>query len=182
MPIELAATFERCQSEALAAFGNGGVYVEEFISRARHVEVQILGDLHGGVAHLGERECSIQRHFQKVVEVAPAPGLAGDLRDRIIAAAVRCAKSVGYSNAGTFEFLVDASGSANGQPFAFIEANARLQVEHTVTEAVTGVDIVKAQLRLAEGASLAGLGLDGPPRRRAARLRHPGPRLHGNHR
>jgi acetyl/propionyl-CoA carboxylase alpha subunit/acetyl-CoA carboxylase carboxyltransferase component len=156
---ELGATFERCRSEAEAAFGNGDLYVEEFISRARHVEVQILGDLHGVVAHLGERECSIQRHFQKVVEVAPAPGLPQDLRDQIIDAAMRCASSVGYSNAGTFEFLVDASAD-DGQSFAFIEANARLQVEHTVTEAVTGVDIVQAQLRLAEGASIADLGLD----------------------
>jgi acetyl/propionyl-CoA carboxylase alpha subunit len=159
---QLVATFDRCCSEALAAFGNGDLYVEEFISRARHVEVQVLGDLYGAVAHLGERECSVQRHFQKVVEVAPAPGLADDLRAKIIAAAMRCAISVGYSNAGTFEFLVDASGSANEHPFSFIEANARLQVEHTVTEAVTGVDIVKAQLRLAEGASIAELGLDGP--------------------
>ncbi|HJN51883.1 MAG: carboxyl transferase domain-containing protein [Pseudomonadales bacterium] len=159
---EIEATFERCRSEAEAAFGNGDLYVEEFIQRARHVEVQVLGDLHGAVAHLGERECSIQRHFQKVVEVAPAPGLPVDLRDQIIDAAMRCARSVGYANAGTFEFLVDASESDGAQPFAFIEANARLQVEHTVTEAVTGVDIVQAQLRLAEGASIAELGLDDP--------------------
>ncbi len=159
---ELESAFERCRSEAEAAFGNGDVYVEEFINRARHVEVQILGDLHGAVAHLGVRECSVQRHFQKVVEVAPAPGLPDELRDQIIDAAVRCAVSVGYSNAGTFEFLVDASGSDSAQPFAFIEANARLQVEHTVTEAVTGVDIVQAQLRLAEGASIAELGLNAP--------------------
>ena len=157
---EVAQTFERCQAEAELAFGNPDVYVEEFITRARHVEVQILGDLHGGVAHLGERECSIQRRFQKVIEIAPAPALDVDLRDTIIEAAVRCADSVGYSNAGTFEFLVDASGAATDQPFAFIEANARLQVEHTVTEAVTGVDIVQAQLRLAEGATIAELGLD----------------------
>ena len=157
---EVAQTFERCQSEAELAFGNPDVYVEEFITRARHIEVQILGDLHGGIAHLGERECSIQRRFQKVIEIAPAPALDPDLRDAIIEAAVRCAASVGYSNAGTFEFLVDASGTASDQPFAFIEANARLQVEHTVTEAVTGVDIVQAQLRLAEGATIAELGLD----------------------
>lgn len=159
---EVAQTFERCQSEAQLAFGNGDVYVEEFITRARHVEVQILGDLHGGVAHLGERECSIQRRFQKVIEIAPAPALDLALRDEIIAAAVRCAESVGYSNAGTFEFLVDASGTETDQPFAFIEANARLQVEHTVTEEVTGVDIVQAQLRLAQGATIAELGLDDP--------------------
>ncbi len=159
---ELEVAYEHCRSEAEAAFGNGDLYVEEFITRARHVEVQILGDLHGAVAHLGECECSIQRHFQKIVEVAPAPELADDLRDRIIDAALRCADSVGYANAGTFEFMVDASGRNDEQPYAFIEANARLEVEHTVTEGVTGVDIVQAQLRLAEGASIAELGLDAP--------------------
>ncbi len=156
---ELETVFERCRSDAEAAFGNGDVYVEEFMPGARHIEVQILGDLHGKVAHLGERECSIQRHFQKVVEVAPAPGLPDDLRNQIIEAALTCAGSVGYANAGAFEFLVDASSSDNGQPFAFMEANACLQVEHTVTEEVTGVDIVQAQIRLAEGASIGDLGL-----------------------
>ncbi|MCZ6708965.1 MAG: carbamoyl-phosphate synthase large subunit, partial [Gammaproteobacteria bacterium] len=171
---EVAATFDRCRAEAQAAFGNGDLYVEEFIGQARHVEVQILGDSSGAIAHLGERECSVQRYFQKIIEVAPAPGLTDDLRGQIIDAAVRFADSVGYTSAGTFEFLVDASGHVsgnvsgntsskdNGQPFAFIETNARLQVEHTVTEAVTGVDIVQAQLRIAEGASLAELGLDDP--------------------
>ena len=165
----VAATFERCRSEAQAAFGNGDLYVEEFIRRARHVEVQILGDESGGIAHLGERECSVQRHFQKIIEVAPAPDLAEDLRDQIIEAAVRLADSVSYTNAGTFEFLVDVSGNSgsnstkeDGEPFAFIEANARLQVEHTVTEEVTGVDIVQAQIRIAQGASIAELGLDNP--------------------
>ena len=167
---DVPATYERCRAEALAAFGNGEVYVEEFIRRARHVEVQILGDATGAVAHLGERECSVQRHFQKIVEVAPAPGLADGLRGEIVDAAVRFAAGVGYGNAGTFEFLVDvsggSSGNADGPPpdggasFAFIEVNARLQVEHTVTEQVTGVDIVKAQLKLAGGATLAELGLD----------------------
>ncbi len=174
---DVAATFERCRAEALAGFGNGDLYVEEFIGQARHVEVQILGDSSGAVAHLGERECSVQRHFQKIIEVAPAPGLDDELRARIIDAAVRFAGSVGYSNAGTFEFLVDVSGGSSGkstgQPFAFIETNARLQVEHTVTEEVTGVDIVKAQLRLAEGATLAELGLDklGAPRGHAIQAR-----------
>ena len=157
---EVEAVYERCRSEAQAAFGNGDVYVEESMPRARHIEVQVLGDLHGTVVHLGERECSVQRYFQKVVEVAPAPGLDADLRTQIIDAAVRCASSAGYTNAGTFEFLVDASGKKSGQPFAFIEANARLQVEHTITEEVTGVDIVQAQIRLAQGASIAELGLD----------------------
>ena len=155
---EVAATYERCRAEALAGFGNGDLYVEEFIGRARHVEVQILGDAEGAVAHLGERECSVQRHFQKIVEVAPAPGLADDLRERIIDAAVHFARRVGYRNAGTFEFLVDVGDG--GESFAFIETNARLQVEHTVTEEVTGVDIVRAQLRLAQGATIAELGLD----------------------
>ena len=157
---DVATTFERCASEAAAAFGNSDLYVEEFIREARHIEVQILGDSAGNIAHLGERECSVQRHFQKVVEIAPAPALDGSLRDEIIAAAVRLASHVGYFNAGTFEFLVDTSGS--GQPFAFIEANARLQVEHTVTEEVTGVDIVQSQLRIAQGATIADLGLDDP--------------------
>ena len=161
-PGEVVSTYERCRAEAQAAFGNGDLYVEEFIQQARHVEVQILGDVHGAIAHLGERECSVQRYFQKIIEVAPAPGLAADLRDRIIDAAVRFAGSTGYSNAGTFEFLVDVSGNDSTQPFAFIETNARLQVEHTVTEEVTGVDIVQAQLRLAAGATIAELGLDSP--------------------
>ncbi len=159
---ELEATFERCRSEAGAAFGRAEVYVEAFIPRARHVEVQILGDHDGGIAHLGERECSIQRRFQKTVEIAPAPALDDGLRGQIIDAAVRFAKSVGYTNLGTFEFLVDVSGRPGAQPFVFIEANARLQVEHTVTEAVTGVDLVHAQIRLAQGATLKELGLDKP--------------------
>lgn len=155
---DVAATYERCRTEAEAAFGNGDVYVEEFIQRARHIEVQILGDQHGSIVHLAERECSIQRHFQKILEVAPAPNLETGLRDEIIAAAVKLASHVGYASAGTFEFLIDTSG--NGQPFAFIEANARLQVEHTVTEEVTGIDIVKAQLAIAEGATLEDAGLE----------------------
>ena len=159
---EIEAAYRRCQSEAKAAFGRDDVYVEEFIQRARHIEVQILGDLTGAVAHLGERECSVQRRYQKLVEVAPAPGLAADLRTQIVDAAVRFAKSVGYDNLGTFEFLVDVSGRPGAAPFVFIEANARLQVEHTVTEEVTGVDLVQAQIRLAQGATLAELELDAP--------------------
>ena len=154
---ELDSAFTRCQSEAAAAFGRPEVYVEEFIPRARHVEVQIIGDRTGGITHLGERECSIQRRFQKIVEIAPAPALDDDLRRQLIDAAVRFAQSVEYTNLGTFEFLLNASGT---QPFVFIEANARLQVEHTVTEAVTGVDLVQTQIRLAQGATLRDLGLD----------------------
>ena len=156
---ELEAAYERCRSEARAAFGLADVYVEEFLPRARHVEVQVLGDLHGGVTHLGERECSVQRRHQKLVEVAPAPGLSEDLRTAIIDAAVRFARSERYTNLGTFEFLVDASGDRSERPFVFIETNARLQVEHTVTEEVTGVDLVQAQIRLARGASLDEVGL-----------------------
>src|SRR5262245_40213965 len=157
---EIEKTFERCRSEAKAAFGRDEVYVEELISRARHVEVQILGDRSGHIAHLSERECSVQRRFQKLLEIAPAPALDDKLRKQIIEAAVRLAKSVGYFNLGTFEFLVDVSGRKGAQPFAFIEANARLQVEHTVTEAVTGVDLVQTQIKLAQGATLKSLGLD----------------------
>lgn len=158
---ELETAFARCQSEAKAAFGNADVYVESFMPRARHVEVQILGDHTGAVAHLGERECSVQRRYQKVVEIAPAPRLDAGVRQDILDAAVNLAASVGYRNAGTFEFLVDATGGG-ASPFIFIEANARLQVEHTVTEEVAGVDIVQAQLRLAGGETLADLGLDDP--------------------
>lgn len=157
---ELEPAYGRCRSEAAAAFGRPDVYVEEFIPRARHVEVQILGDSTGNVVHLGERECSVQRRFQKIIEIAPAPQLDDGLRGQIIDAAVRFARSVGYTNLGTFEFLVDVSGRAGRQPFVFIEANARLQVEHTVTEAVTGIDLVQTQIRLAQGFSLAELGLD----------------------
>ncbi len=157
---EIAPAYARCRSEAEAAFGRGDVYVEEFIPRARHVEVQILGDLSGGIAHLGERECSVQRRFQKVIEIAPAPALDESLRHRIIDAAMRFARSVNYTNLGTFEFLVDVTGRSGGEPFVFIETNARLQVEHTVTEAVTGVDLVQTQIMLAEGRTLKALGLD----------------------
>jgi pyruvate carboxylase len=157
---EIEKTFERCRSESKAAFGREELYVEELVTRARHVEVQILGDRSGQIAHLFERECSVQRRFQKLLEIAPAPALEDKLRKNIIDAAVRLAKSVGYFNLGTFEFLVDVSGRKGAQPFAFIEANARLQVEHTVTEAVTGVDLVQTQIKLAQGATLKSLGLD----------------------
>jgi acetyl/propionyl-CoA carboxylase alpha subunit/acetyl-CoA carboxylase carboxyltransferase component len=169
-PDELEAAYARCRSEAQAAFGVPDVYVETFLARARHIEVQILGDQSGAVTDLGERECSVQRRFQKVVEIAPAPGLDPDLRRKIIDAALRLARSVGYDSLGTFEFLVDASGAPADPPFVFIEANARLQVEHTVTEAITGVDLVQAQIRLAEGASLAELGLPDPAAPRPARF------------
>ncbi|MGD8417615.1 MAG: carboxyl transferase domain-containing protein [Pseudomonadales bacterium] len=156
---EVEAAYQRCQSEAEMAFGLPDVYVEEFIPRARHVEVQIVGDGRGSVVHLFERECSVQRRYQKVVEVAPAPNLDDGLRQAILDAAVRFAGNEDYLSLGTFEFLVDVSERQGAQPFVFIEANARLQVEHTVTEEVTGVDLVATQLRLAGGASLEELGL-----------------------
>lgn len=159
---DLEDAYTRCQSEALQSFGNGDVYVERLLPRARHIEVQILGDGTGTVSHLGERECSIQRRNQKVVEVAPSPGLPTGLRARLTSAAVHLAEAVHYNNVGTFEFLVDATDPTNlsdDTTFAFIEANPRLQVEHTVTEEVTGVDLVQIQLQLAAGRSLAELGL-----------------------
>jgi acetyl/propionyl-CoA carboxylase alpha subunit/acetyl-CoA carboxylase carboxyltransferase component len=158
-PNELADAYKRCRSEARAAFGNGDLYVERLVRTARHIEVQIVGDGSGAVIHLGERDCSIQRRHQKLVEIAPSPGLAPGLRARIIAAAVQFAAAVRYDNIGTFEFLVDASQEGDGAAFAFIEANPRLQVEHTVTEEVTGLDLVRIQLELAGGATLERLSL-----------------------
>ncbi|MXW00202.1 MAG: carbamoyl-phosphate synthase large subunit [Holophagales bacterium] len=173
---DIEQAYERCGSEAERAFGNGGLYVEELIPRARHIEVQLLGDEVGGLIDFGERECSAQRRHQKVVETAPAPNLESAVRQAIIDAALRLGGAAKYNSLGTFEFLVDAgdgAGGDNGSPheerggrFAFIETNARLQVEHTVTEAVTGVDLVQAQLQVARGESLADLGLDDPDARR----------------
>jgi acetyl/propionyl-CoA carboxylase alpha subunit/acetyl-CoA carboxylase carboxyltransferase component len=157
---ELDDAFARCTSEARAAFGNGDVYVEQLLERARHIEVQIVGDHTGRVIHLFERDCTVQRRHQKIIEVAPSPVLNDRLRTRITDAAVMLAGAVGYNNVGTFEFLVDVSDPLSAaSPFAFIEANARLQVEHTVTEAVTGVDLVATQLQIASGATLDALGL-----------------------
>ena len=158
---DLEAAWDRCASEAQMSFGSDALYVEQLIPRARHIEVQVIGDLHGGVGHLWERECSVQRRFQKIVEIAPAPHLADATREAIVDAAVRIARDVGYSSLGTFEFLLDASDGANDR-FYFLEANARLQVEHTVTEQVTGVDLVQSQLRAAQGSTIADLGLDDP--------------------
>jgi len=156
---QLAGVFERCRAEALSAFGNGDLYVERLFVHPRHIEVQVLGDGSGEVAHVWERECSVQRERQKVLELAPAPFLRPAIRDRLLAAAVRLAAAARYRGAGTFEFLVDAAVEGDGAAIAFIEANARLQVEHTVTEEVTGLDLVAAQLAIAGGATLAGLGL-----------------------
>jgi acetyl/propionyl-CoA carboxylase alpha subunit/acetyl-CoA carboxylase carboxyltransferase component len=155
---ELEEAYRRCQSEARAAFGNGDVYVEKLMPRARHIEVQIAGDGTGAVSHFWERECSIQRRHQKLIEIAPSPGLDARLRDAILSSAVKIAKHVRYGNLGTFEFLVNAGASNGEAAFAFIEANPRLQVEHTVTEEVTGVDLVRLQIELVGGRSLAELG------------------------
>jgi acetyl/propionyl-CoA carboxylase alpha subunit/acetyl-CoA carboxylase carboxyltransferase component len=171
---EIEEAYKRCQSEARAAFGNGDVYAEQLMPRARHVEVQVIGDHSGAVSHLWERECSIQRRHQKLVEVAPS-GLPLELRNRLIAAALRMAEAARYNNLGTVEFLVDAASGGDHAAFAFIEANPRLQVEHTVTEEVMDIDLVKLQLRLAGGQSLAELGLLRPqvpkPRGLAMQLR-----------
>ena len=153
---DVAEAYRRCQSEAIAAFGVGDLYAEEFVERARHIEIQILGDQQGNITHLGERECSAQRRNQKLLETAPAVNLDAGLRGEIIEAAVRFAQREHYSNLGTFEFLVDEENAR----FVFIEVNARLQVEHTVTEEVTGVDLVQTQILLAAGHTLADLGLD----------------------
>uniref|UniRef100_A0A8C2A9D5 pyruvate carboxylase n=1 Tax=Cyprinus carpio TaxID=7962 RepID=A0A8C2A9D5_CYPCA len=152
---ELEENYQRAYSEALAAFGNGALFVEKFIEKPRHIEVQILGDKYGNVIHLYERDCSIQRRHQKVVEIAPAAQLDLHLRDRLTSDSVNLAKQVGYENAGTVEFLVDKHGK-----HYFIEVNSRLQVEHTVTEEITDVDLVHAQLRVCEGRSLPELGLE----------------------
>ncbi|MCA0317883.1 MAG: carbamoyl-phosphate synthase large subunit [Proteobacteria bacterium] len=156
---ELADAFRSAASEAKAAFGSDALYVEELIRPARHIEVQILGDAAGHVAHLFERECSLQRRHQKLVEIAPAPGLSPALRDGMIAAAVQLGRAAGVRTLTTVEFLVDEAAGR----FVFMEANPRLQVEHTVTEEVTGVDLVATQIRLAAGATLEGLGLGGVP-------------------
>ena len=147
---ELGPQMESARREAKAAFGNDEVYVEKLVRRARHVEVQVLGDTHGNLIHLFERDCSVQRRNQKVVERAPAPYLKQDQRQELCEAALRLCRQVHYSHAGTVEFLMDADTGL----FYFIEVNPRIQVEHTVTEEVTGVDIVKAQIRVSEGARI----------------------------
>ncbi len=149
---EVEAQFETAKREGEAYFDNASVYVEKYLEAPRHVEVQILADEHGNVRHLGERDCSLQRRHQKVIEEAPSPALDSDLRERIGDAARRGVRAAGYTNAGTVEFLVEETGE--GTEFYFMEVNTRIQVEHTVTEEVTGIDVVKWQLRVAAGEEL----------------------------
>lgn len=171
-PNEMPQSFERCRSEAESAFGNGAVFMEKFIERPRHIEVQILADHLGHVVHLYERDCSVQIRNQKVIEIAPAANLNSDIRERLYADAVQLIKAAPYSNAGTIEFLVVPE---SGEYF-FIECNPRIQVEHTVSEMVTGVDLVETQFQLAAGESLSNLGLGNqetipPPRGFAVQVR-----------
>ncbi|MDQ3748569.1 MAG: acetyl-CoA carboxylase biotin carboxylase subunit [Acidobacteriota bacterium] len=146
---DLAVNLETAQSEALAAFNNGSVYIEKYIERPRHIEIQILADENGNVVHLGERECTIQRRHQKLLEESPSPVITKEQREQMGAVAVKACKKIGYSGAGTFEFLLDEDGS-----FYFMEMNTRIQVEHPVTEMVTLADIVRNQIRIAEGEDL----------------------------
>ncbi|MBF2002467.1 MAG: acetyl-CoA carboxylase biotin carboxylase subunit [Synechococcales cyanobacterium C42_A2020_086] len=146
---ELVKSFLAAQGEAEAAFGNAGVYLEKFVERPRHIEFQILADSYGNVVHLGERDCSIQRRHQKLLEEAPSPALSAELREKMGAAAVRVAQCINYVGAGTVEFLLDRSGN-----FYFMEMNTRIQVEHPVTEMITGLDLIAEQIRIAQGERL----------------------------
>jgi acetyl-CoA carboxylase biotin carboxylase subunit len=152
-PDQFIQVFGLAQNEALAAFGNGSVYVEKYLQQPRHVEIQVMGDGFGKVVHLGERDCSVQRRHQKLVEESPSPAVDADLRRRMGAAAVALASNIGYCGAGTLEFLLDTDGR-----FYFMEMNTRIQVEHPVTEMVTSFDLVKEQIRVAAGEAVSFLG------------------------
>jgi acetyl-CoA carboxylase biotin carboxylase subunit len=147
--VSFAKEFHVARGEAEKAFGNGKVYIEKYIERPRHIEFQVLGDAHGHIVHLGERDCSVQRRHQKLIEESPSPFLTSDVRKKMGKAAIRAAAAAEYENAGTIEFLVDAKGN-----FYFIEMNTRIQVEHPVTEEVTGIDLVKQQIAIANGDKL----------------------------
>jgi acetyl-CoA carboxylase biotin carboxylase subunit len=147
---DFARAFQLARSEALSAFGNGDVYVEKYLQRPRHIEFQIMGDKHGNVIHLGERDCSVQRRHQKLIEESPSPAMTPKLREKMGNDAVRGAKAIDYVGAGTIEMLLDEDGS-----YYFMEMNTRIQVEHPVTEMITGVDLVKEQIRVAAGEKLS---------------------------
>jgi pyruvate carboxylase len=163
---DLDALLDEAQGEAERAFGNAAVFLEKYIPRAKHIEVQILGDRHGGVLHLHERDCSVQRRHQKVVEIAPSVGLDERVREELCDAAVRIAKEIGYDNAGTIEFLYDL----DSKDWFFIEMNPRIQVEHTVTEQITGIDLVRSQILVAQGAKLHGAELALPKQKDIPRM------------
>jgi acetyl-CoA carboxylase biotin carboxylase subunit len=150
-PEDLKILFSEAQAEAQAAFGDGRLYLEKFIPNARHVEIQIIGDRHGSTVHLGERDCSIQRRYQKMLEEAPSPVLSPEVRNRMSEAAIKIGQAIQYENAGTVEFIFDLD---SGQ-FYFLEMNTRIQVEHPVTEMTTGMDLVKEQIRVAAGLPLS---------------------------
>ena len=164
--LSLASAWQQASAEAQAAFGNPGIYIERYVERPRHVEIQILGDKHGTIVHLWERDCSTQRRHQKLIEESPSPRLPEETRKKMCDAAVRLAKAAGYYSAGTVEFIVDQQDN-----FYFIEVNARIQVEHPVSEMVTGIDLVKAQIRVAAGEKLGLTQKDIVPRGHAIECR-----------
>jgi acetyl-CoA carboxylase biotin carboxylase subunit len=149
-PADMQRMFESASGEAHASFGDSTIYVERYIAKARHIEVQVLGDTHGNVIHLGERDCSLQRRHQKLVEESPAPAISASLREDIRNTGVRLARSIGYVSAGTVEFIYDEAA----KEFFFLEMNTRIQVEHPVSEMVSGIDLVQEQLRVARGEKL----------------------------